>query len=635
MSGTLVGSGTGSTHTYTGLACGTSYTLGVDAYDAAGNRSSVSSVTAATSPCADTSAPSAPTGLAVQGRTQTGIIVGWTASGDNVGVTGYGRYRDGSLVSSGTGTTYTFSSLTCGTSYSLGIDAYDAAGNRSTRSSLTASTDACPPPPPSSSLVGAYSFDAGTGSTLTDASGLGNTGAISGATWTAAGRNGGALSFDGVDDLVTVADAGSLDLTTGMTLEAWVRPTAGGSWRTVVTKEQVGNLVYGLFSSSDSGQPSGIVSIGSSPIQDIVRGTSALGLSSWTHLATTYDGAVLRLFVNGTQVGSANVTGAYPNSAGPLQIGGNRVWPEWFQGQIDDLRVYNRALSAAELQSDMNSPVGGGYATPPPPPPPPADTQPPTAPSGLAVGGQTQSALTLTWSAATDNVGVTGYGVYRNGASVGSTNAATRSYSFTGLACGTTYSLAVDAVDAAGNRSGRSTVNGTTSACPPPPVPPGSGLAQVWVDVSGGSCVRSASAAGYVDGSACGSLAGGLWRAQAGDTVLVTAGTYGSAVAPAGSKQVTFRARPGRSGLGRRCSASNVTFRVGSPTTIEIGDPGRRRQRYETSHVDSKNCSPGHLRRRRQQQLPQRQRSTSWTRRAPQRRQLTPPSTTSTSTTSS
>ena len=236
-SGTLVGSGTENTHTYSGLACGTSYTLGVDAYDAAGNRSSVSSVTAATSPCADTSAPSAPTGLAVQGRTQTGITVGWTASSDNVGVTGYGRYRNGSLVSSGTGTSYTFSGLTCGTSYSLGIDAYDAAGNRSTRSSLTASTDACPAPP-SSSLVGAYSFDAGTGSTLADASGLGNAGAISGATWTAAGRNGGALSFDGVDDLVTVADAGSLDLTTGMTLEAWVRPTAGGSWRTVVTKEQ-------------------------------------------------------------------------------------------------------------------------------------------------------------------------------------------------------------------------------------------------------------------------------------------------------------------------------------------------------------------------------------------------------------
>ena len=61
--------------------------------------------------------------------------------------------------------------------------------------------------------------------------------------------------------------------------------------------------------------------------------------------------------------------------------------------------------------------------------------------------------MTLSWNASTDNVGVTGYGLYRGGAAVGSTNASTRTYTFTGLSCGTTYTLAVDAVDAAGNRS--------------------------------------------------------------------------------------------------------------------------------------------------------------------------------------
>ena len=72
-------------------------------------------------------------------------------------------------------------------------------------------------------LVAAYSFDAGTGTTLADSSGLANTGTISGATW-AAGKNGGALTFDGVNDSVTVPDTASLDLSTGMTIEAWVRP---------------------------------------------------------------------------------------------------------------------------------------------------------------------------------------------------------------------------------------------------------------------------------------------------------------------------------------------------------------------------------------------------------------------------
>ena len=76
--------------------------------------------------------------------------------------------------------------------------------------------------------------------------GRGHAGAISGATWSAAGQNGGALSFDGVNDWVTVADTAALDLTTAMTLEAWVRPTSTNGWRTVALKERSGSLVYAL-----------------------------------------------------------------------------------------------------------------------------------------------------------------------------------------------------------------------------------------------------------------------------------------------------------------------------------------------------------------------------------------------------
>jgi chitodextrinase len=76
------------------------------------------------------------------------VTVSWTASSDNIGVTGYGRYSNGSLVSSGTGTSYSFTGLNCNTAYTFGIDAYDAAGNRSARSSINATTSACPPAPP-------------------------------------------------------------------------------------------------------------------------------------------------------------------------------------------------------------------------------------------------------------------------------------------------------------------------------------------------------------------------------------------------------------------------------------------------------------------------------------------------------
>ena len=80
-------------------------------------------------------------------------------------------------------------------------------------------------------------------------------------------------------------------------------------------------------------------------------------LNTWTFLTATYDGATLRLYVNGTQVSSKAVTGSMPNSSGVLRIGGNSVWGEYFAGLIDNIRVYNRALSVTEIQSDMSTRV--------------------------------------------------------------------------------------------------------------------------------------------------------------------------------------------------------------------------------------------------------------------------------------
>ena len=79
--------------------------------------------------------------------------------------------------------------------------------------------------------------------------------------------------------------------------------------------------------------------------------------STWSHLAATYDGASQKLFLNGVLVASriqANLIGV---STGPLRIGGDSVWGEYFNGLIDEVRVYSRALSAGEIQSDMTMPV--------------------------------------------------------------------------------------------------------------------------------------------------------------------------------------------------------------------------------------------------------------------------------------
>ena len=84
---------------------------------------------------------------------------------------------------------------------------------------------------------------------------------------------------------------------------------------------------------------------------------SGLPAKTWTHVATTYDGATMRLFVNGTQVASQPATGPLDASTSPLEIGGSLVDGGPFAGLIDDVRVYNTALTAAQIQTDMTTPI--------------------------------------------------------------------------------------------------------------------------------------------------------------------------------------------------------------------------------------------------------------------------------------
>src|SRR6185312_10861225 len=144
LNGTKVGTTAQTSYSFSGLSCGTSYTLGVAAYDAAGNLSSTASTVAAASACPDNTAPTAPTGVAVTATTQTGVSLVWNAATDHVGVTGYALYVNGTKVGTTAQTSYSFSGLSCGTSYTLGVAAYDAAGNLSSSVTTVAAASACP-----------------------------------------------------------------------------------------------------------------------------------------------------------------------------------------------------------------------------------------------------------------------------------------------------------------------------------------------------------------------------------------------------------------------------------------------------------------------------------------------------------
>jgi hypothetical protein len=232
-----------------------------------------------------------------------------------------------------------------------------AAGATGSPKTVAVTLTVNPTTPPGTGPVGAWGFDEATGPTTADASGRGNTGTITGATRTTSGRIGSALTFDGVNDWVTVPDAASLDLTNRATLEAWIYPTAlGGIWRTALLKEQPGQLVYALYANNDVNRPSGhLYTTGDL----FTNGTAALPLNTWSHVAMTWDGTTQRLFLNGVQVGTRVVAGTLPNSTGALRFGGNNVWAEWFAGRLDEIRIYDRALTQAELQADMTRPVSG------------------------------------------------------------------------------------------------------------------------------------------------------------------------------------------------------------------------------------------------------------------------------------
>ncbi len=221
-------------------------------------------------------------------------------------------------------------------------------------------------------MVAAYNFDEGSGATVRDASGNGNTGTISGATWTSSGKFGNALVFDGVRARVSVPDATSLHLTTGMTLEAWVNPaTLPHAARDVIYK---GNDTYYLEASSSkkSRSPAGGAIIRRNVVES--SPTSTLTPNTFTHLAVTYDGTTLRLFLNGVQVAAKVARGNIATSERPLEIGSDSIYGQYFDGTIDEVRVYNTALTAEDIQRDMNSPVGQG--TGPEPTPSPTPTSP-------------------------------------------------------------------------------------------------------------------------------------------------------------------------------------------------------------------------------------------------------------------
>jgi uncharacterized repeat protein (TIGR01451 family) len=346
--------GTATTYSDTTVTAGTTYTYRVRASDGFGNLSPYSNTSSATVPVPDTQPPSAPGILTTTAVNGTHVNLSWGPATDNVGVMDYRIQRcDGVCTSTGfvkigtlAATTFNDSGLTPSTTYSYMVIAEDSSNNLGPSSNVSIVTTLATIP----ELVAAYSFDEGTGTTVADASGNNRTGTIANATWTTTGKYGKALSFNGTSAKVRIPDDPGLHLSTAVTLEAWVNPsTVTSAWRDVIYKGNDNYFIMGT--TTQSGRPSVGGTFGGANVNNY--GPSTLPLNTWSHLAATYDSATLRLYVNGVQVASAARTGTMAVSTNPLEIGGDSIFGQYFKGMIDEVRVYNIALTPTQIQTDM------------------------------------------------------------------------------------------------------------------------------------------------------------------------------------------------------------------------------------------------------------------------------------------
>ncbi len=302
-----------------------------------------------------------------------------------------------------------------------------------------------------SGLIAYWPFDEQNNPAAIDVVGTANGTPQNGVSW-AEGYLEGALFFDGNDDYVQLGNPASLRPTTTMSISAWIylEGRQSSNWGRVISK-----------TNGSTGDNWAMIATAYNSIDCRIGGTSNRSANNsitqyeWQHIACTYDGASVKVYRNGTLIHSYAKSGAIP-TINEVTIGRNATAVNrYFKGGIDDLRVYNRALTQADV-IELYSFDGNPFV----------DTEAPTVPQGLLADEILDNAVTVSWQEATDNIAVAGYTLSRDGTEI--VTLPETSYTDTGLPSNTAFSYTVEAYDAAGNRSGPSgPLSVTTTGGPP------------------------------------------------------------------------------------------------------------------------------------------------------------------------
>jgi hypothetical protein len=211
-------------------------------------------------------------------------------------------------------------------------------------------------------LVGWWTFDEGSGNIAADSSGNGNDGTLNGPVeWTADGKIGGAMKFTGPYNYIQIQDSPSLDMTREITIAAWINPSWTGNNRILQKSSGGGDNQYRLL--KEWGDNMVFHLPGLSPDRLEFPGLPTLG--EWTHLAATYDGSSMKVYYDGVVVGEQDSSGQLGTSDGTLCLGTKHETApagDEFNGMLDDVRIYNRALTQSEIKRLGGNPKASGPA---------------------------------------------------------------------------------------------------------------------------------------------------------------------------------------------------------------------------------------------------------------------------------
>ncbi|MBT1705940.1 fibronectin type III domain-containing protein [Chryseosolibacter indicus] len=426
----------------------------------------------------DTEAPTAPQNLRLVSQASSAVELAWNASTDNRRVVAYEVYLGNQSIGTSTTTVFSVTGLNTNTTYNFTVKARDLANNVSQASNKVYAT-----------LVGsaivnpliALAFNENTGNSIT------NTGSAATSlvktdlspVWStnvpshAVGVS--SIDFGTTPGNYVVESNGVVSELKGLrsfTITGWVNcrsSDVGPGGNRIISWINGGadgvDLVYrsdGSLQMGINGWPDG--SPASSSANKITTQSSAPA-ANWVFFAVTYESSTSQVkfyFGNKTSDATLDLTrnynkGVVGSNIAKLAVGHfnsvtrGAALDRMFRGLIDDIRVYGTSLPASDIITVQKSNL--------------QDIVSPSVPTALVANGITSTSVSLLWSASTDNIGVTGYEIYRESTLIGTSNST--SFTVTGLTPNTNYTFSVTAKDAAGNISELSNpVNVKTNAAP-------------------------------------------------------------------------------------------------------------------------------------------------------------------------